>query len=70
MAELVKNQIAILKALDKMSSPVGGKEIAEASGVDATEVNNHITKLKKLGFVDSPVRCKYCITDIGKKEIK
>ena len=56
----------ILNALATMGDPASGKEIAGAVGLDAKLVGNKIKKLKSKGFVDSPVRCKYAITDLGK----
>ena len=58
-----------MSALAGMDSPAGGKEIAEASGLDAEAVSSKIKGLKTKGFVDSPVRCKYAITTSGKAEL-
>jgi Fe2+ or Zn2+ uptake regulation protein len=70
MPDLIEPQVKILNALNKMTAPAAGKEIATASGVESEVVNAQITKLKKLGFVDSPVRCKYAITAEGKLQLK
>jgi predicted transcriptional regulator len=59
----------VLAALAGFENPASGKQIAEASGVDSKVVTNKIKSLKKNGLVDSPVRCKYCVTDAGRKEI-
>ena len=59
----------VLKALAELTEPAGGKEIAEVSGLDSKKVASKITALKKEGLVDSPVRCKYCITDAGKESL-
>ncbi|MDP8227820.1 MAG: hypothetical protein P9M15_00035 [Candidatus Electryoneaceae bacterium] len=59
----------VLEALAAQSEPVGGKVIAEASGLDSKKVSSKITALKKKGLVDSPVRCKYSITDAGKETL-
>ncbi|MGB3211038.1 MAG: ArsR family transcriptional regulator [Desulforhopalus sp.] len=56
----------VLEALVKASGPCGCKDIAEATGLDKKVVSSQITALKKQGFVDSPVRCKYGITADGK----
>lgn len=56
----------VLEALAKCSGPCGSKDIAEATGLDKKIVGNQITALKKQGFVDSPVRCKYGITAEGR----
>ena len=63
------DQKNILSALAGMDGPAGGNEIAEASGLDAKAVSSKIKGLKTKGFVDSPVRCKYAITDLGKAEL-
>ena len=62
-------QKKILSALVGMNGPAGGKEIAEASGLDAKAVSSKIKGLKTKGFVDSPARCKYAITTSGKAEL-
>ncbi len=56
----------VLEALAKCEGPCGSKDIAEATGLDKKVVSSQITALKKQGFVDSPVRCKYGITEEGK----
>ncbi len=63
------DQKKVLKAFGSMSEPVGGKAITEATGIDSKDVTKHVKKLKDAGFIESPVRCKYSITDQGKKEI-
>lgn len=57
---------AILKALDSMSEPVACKEIAAAVGQESKKVSCKLTSLKKKGYIQSPARCKYEITDDGK----
>ncbi len=64
-----ENDRKILSALAELSKPASGKEVAEVSGLDSKDVSKHIKSLKKEGFVDSPVRCKYGITDSGKEII-
>ena len=59
----------ILQALANCEKPCGSKEIATATGLDPKVVSAKITELKKQGFVDSPVRCKYGITANGKATI-
>ena len=61
--------IKVLNAMSEMTKPASGKEIASASGVEATVIGKKIQILKSAGLVDTPVRCKYAITDAGKKEI-
>ncbi|MFW2366104.1 MAG: helix-turn-helix domain-containing protein [Desulforhopalus sp.] len=59
----------VLEALAKCEKPCGAKDIAEATGLDKKNVSNKITALKKKGLVDSPVRCKYGITDEGRASL-
>jgi predicted transcriptional regulator len=59
----------VLQALAKCAGPCGAKDIAEATGLDKKVVSSQITALKKQGFVDSPVRCKYGITAEGKDSL-
>lgn len=59
----------VLEALVKCSGPCGSKDIAEATGLDKKIVSSQITALKKKGLVDSPVRCKYGITEEGKASL-
>lgn len=63
------SQRQVLEALARSGNASGNKEIAVASGLDAKEVGSLITALKKKGYVESPVRCKYAITEEGKKAI-
>ena len=66
---LITEQVKILNALNGMDSPAGNKQIAEVTGLDAKVVSTNVAVLKKKGYVDSPVRCKYCITSEGKANI-
>ena len=59
----------ILEALAKSEGPCGSKDIAQATGLDKKVVSDEIAALKKQGFVDSPVRCKYGITAAGKASL-
>jgi predicted transcriptional regulator len=59
----------VLEALGKCVGPCGSKDIAEATGLDKKVISNQITALKKQGFVDSPVRCKYGITAEGRASL-
>ena len=59
----------VLEALAKCEKPCGSKDIAEATGLDKKIVSKEITALKKKGLVDSPVRCKYGITDDGRSSL-
>lgn len=59
----------ILQALAKCGGPCGTKELVEATGLDKKVVSDEIAALKKKGLVDSPVRCKYGITEAGKASV-
>lgn len=59
----------ILEALVKCDKPCGSKDIAETTGLDKKIISKEIAALKKKGFVDSPVRCKYGITADGKASL-
>ncbi len=66
---LSDNQRQVLEALAKSAEPCGSKDIAAATTLEAKQVSCQITALKKKGFVDSPVRCKYEITEDGKSAL-
>ncbi len=66
-SELNDKQREVLEALAKADDPWGGKDIAAVTTLEAKQVSCQITALRKKGYVDSPVRCKYAITDDGKK---
>jgi len=59
-------QKEVLEAMNKCDEPCASKDIAATIGKEAKQVSCQITALKKKGFVDSPVRCKYAITSEGK----
>lgn len=59
----------ILAAISAIGSPCGSKEIAEKAGLDDKTVSNNLKNLKKCGFIDSPVRCKYAITAAGQSAL-
>jgi len=63
---LSDEQKKILNALAGLGEPCGSKEIAAASGLESKSVSCKLTALKKKGLVDSPVRCKYTITEAGR----
>lgn len=66
---LTDEQVKILKALADTDGPCGSKDISAATGLEAKVVSSRITALKKKGLVESPVRCKYTVTDEGKTAI-
>lgn len=63
---LSDKQRQVLGALVKFNEMCGTKDIAAETTLEAKQVSCQITALKKKGYVDSPVRCKYEITDSGK----
>jgi Fe2+ or Zn2+ uptake regulation protein/predicted transcriptional regulator len=67
--ELNDKQREVLEALAKCKDACGSKDIAAATSLEAKQVSCQITALKKKGFVDSPVRCKYEITSDGKSAL-
>ena len=68
--ELSDEQKQVLEAMNKCDGPCASKDIAAATGLEAKQVSCRITALKKKGYVDSPVRCKYAITGDGKNVLK
>ena len=62
---LSDSQRLVLDALAKSAEPCGSKEIAAATGLETKQISCQITALKNKGYVTSPVRCKYSITDAG-----
>ena len=66
-ATLDDQQRQVLEALAHSDAPCGSKELAVATGLASKQVSCQITALKKKGLVDSPVRCKYGITEQGRK---
>jgi Fe2+ or Zn2+ uptake regulation protein len=63
---LSDTQRQVLEALAKSSEACGSKDLAAATGLEAKQVSCQITALKNKGYVSSPVRCKYEITEQGK----
>ncbi len=64
------NQKEVLEAMSKCDGPCASKDIAAAIGKEAKQISCQMTALKKKGYVDSPVRCKYEITSEGKAALK
>jgi ssDNA-binding Zn-finger/Zn-ribbon topoisomerase 1 len=67
---LSDEQKQVLEAMNKCDGPCASKDIAAATGLETKQVSCRITALKKKGYVDSPVRCKYGITTEGKTALK
>ncbi len=62
-------QRQVLEALANSNGVCGSKEIAAATGLEAKQISCQLTALKNKGFVASPVRCKYEITEEGKGQL-
>lgn len=66
---MTDEQKCVLKALAAKDEPCAGKDIAADAGLEPKQVSCRITALKKKGYVASPVRCKYEITEEGRKAL-
>lgn len=66
---LTDEQKQILEAMAKSDEPCGSKDIAAATGLESKAISCRITALKKNGLVESPVRCKYTITEDGRSAL-
>lgn len=62
-------QQQILKTLVQSVAACGSKDIAAAVNLEPKQISSQLTALKKKGYVASPVRCKYEITEAGKNAI-
>jgi len=69
MSELNDDQVAILKALNTLSEPAGCKVIGEAADMSWRSVMGKLRGLTKGGYVESPEKGKYVISEKGKTEI-
>jgi predicted transcriptional regulator len=67
---LTDEQKKVLEAVEKYNGPCGSKDIAALTGLDTKNISNGIAQLKKQGYVDNPARCKYGITESGRKALK
>ncbi len=68
-SQLTEEQKTILSAMASQDSPLACKDIAAASGMESKTVSCKLKSLKNKGYVDSPARCKYAITDQGKNAV-
>lgn len=59
----------VLKAMKAQAGAAAPKQIAEAAGLDGKKVSEIIKELKGQGLVESPVRCKWAITEAGKGQV-
>ncbi|PCN51038.1 MarR family transcriptional regulator [Candidatus Geothermarchaeota archaeon ex4572_27] len=67
MSDIVRK---ILETLAEAGTPMTSKEIAEKAGLTAKEVGCRIAGLKKRGWIESPEKGKYVITDKGREALK
>ena len=63
---LTENHEKILSALAGMDGPTASKKIAAVSGLESKSLSSQLKTLKNKGYIDSPARCKYAITEAGK----
>ncbi|MGI6656803.1 MAG: transcriptional repressor [Desulfobulbus sp.] len=68
-ATLSEKQRQVLDALSRSPTACGSKELAAATGLETKQVSCQVTALKKKGLIHSPVRCRYALTDEGKKQL-
>ncbi len=66
---LSDKQRQVLEALAKCKEACGSKDIAAATSLEPKQVSCQVTALKKKGFIESPIRCKYAITGDGKSAL-
>ncbi len=69
MSTIDQDQKQILATMQTLEKPAGNKEIAGIAGLDPKIMSKNMKKLKDLGLINSPIRCKYSITDEGKMEL-
>ena len=58
-----------MKALAAGDAPQANKQLAQATGLDGKEISALIKDLKSRGLVESPVRCKYSLSDSGRSAL-
>ena len=69
MDELGEEQKGILKALAQLKEPAGCKVIGEQAGIPWRTVMAKLRGLKREGYVESPVKGKYIITEKGREAV-
>lgn len=67
---LTDGQSKVLVAMENFGKPCTSKDIAGSTGLDSKMISKDIAVLKKQGYIDSPVRCKYGVTDSGRKALQ
>jgi Fe2+ or Zn2+ uptake regulation protein len=69
-SKLSERQREVLEALAQSKEVCANKDIAAVTSLEPKQISCQLTALKKKGFVTSPVRCKYEITEAGKTALK
>ncbi len=64
--ELSAEHQKILSAMAAKAEPCGCKDIASDCDMESKSVSCKLKTLKSRGYIDSPARCKYAITEAGK----
>ncbi|MCI5210463.1 MAG: Fur family transcriptional regulator [Candidatus Electrothrix sp. ATG2] len=62
---LSSRQREVLEVLAQSDDVCANKDIAAVTSLEPKQISCQLTALKKKGFVTSPVRCKYEITEAG-----
>lgn len=70
MSELGDEEKAILTALSQIKEPAGCAAIGGRAGINWRRVMGMLRGLKKAGYVESPVKGKYVITDRGRQTLE
>ncbi len=65
--ELTEEQERILRAMAGMECPVASRDISKATGIPSKSLSCRIRSLKTKGFLHSPARCRYELTDAGRQ---
>ncbi|WP_456433910.1 LexA family protein [Thermosulfuriphilus sp.] len=66
---LTEEQKKILAALAEKGEPSGCKDIAQAIGLSSQAVSCRLRSLKSKGYVESPAKGKYVITETGRAQV-
>ncbi len=66
---LTEEQKKVLEALNSSDAPMASKDLAEMTGLTGQQVSCRLRSLKTKGYVESPARCKYVITENGKNAL-
>lgn len=68
-SELTEEQEKILKAMVDIGEICACKDIAEATGIPSKSVSCRLKSLRTKGYIQSPQRCKYEVTDSGRSVV-